>query len=55
MPAIQARDIDPEDHKAFVEEAKRRSQQQRRKVTLAEVLRSEIAKSAARFRRNTGK
>lgn len=47
--------IDDDDHDALVEEAARRRNKERRNVPLAEIVRGELAKSAARFRRNSGK
>jgi hypothetical protein len=43
--------VDDEDHVALVEESQHRSKIQRRRVPLSEVVRNELAKSAARFRR----
>jgi hypothetical protein len=43
--------VDEEDHGALVEEAEQRSKIQRRRVPLSEIVRNELAKSAARFRR----
>jgi hypothetical protein len=43
--------VEDEDHNAFVEEAARRRNKERRNVPLAEVVRSELARSADKFRR----
>jgi hypothetical protein len=43
--------VEDEDHDAFVEEAARRRNTQRRNVPLSEVVRAELSKRAERFRR----
>jgi hypothetical protein len=48
-------EVEDEDHNALVEEAARRRNMQRRNVPLSEVVRNELAKSAARFRKASAK
>jgi hypothetical protein len=43
--------VEDEDHNAFIEEAARRRNTERRNVPLSEVVRAELSKSAERFRR----
>jgi hypothetical protein len=51
MPILHVRDVPDEDHEAFIAEAQRRSKAQRRHVSISEVVRAELSKSAQRFRR----
>jgi hypothetical protein len=52
MGYLSVRNIDDDDLAAFEAEAIRRSAVERRTVSISELIRNELAKSAARFRRN---
>jgi len=51
MPILHVRDVPNEDHEALIAEAERRSKVERRHVSISEVVRNELARSAERFRK----
>jgi hypothetical protein len=52
MAYLSVRNVEDDDIAAFEAEAIRRAAIERRPVSVSELIRNELAKSAARFRRN---